>query len=102
MKSWQALQASHRLEGPPYLRRNFNHRFMTLEHGWANAARHACTGRMIDNLVGGFSRPYNSTAAQDGLTENNKMSLSEVMVKEVRALNLGGSDRQTGRDCICI
>ena len=96
------MQASHRLEGPFYLRRNFNHRFMVLEHGWANAARHACTGMMIDKLVGGFSRPYNSTAAQDGLTEGNIMSLSEVMAKEVRALNLGGSDRQLGRVCICI
>ena len=102
MESWQALQASHRLEGPPYLRRNFNHRFMTLEHVWANQARHACSAMMINELVGGFSRPYNSTAAQNGLTEGNRMSLSEVMAKEVRALNLGGSDRQMGRVCICI
>ena len=101
VNSWSTLQASHRLEGPPYLRRNFNHRFMTLEHGWANGARHGCAGAMIDKLVGGFSRPYFGTAAQDRLTEGDKMSLAEMVAKEVRALSLNGTDRRMGRVCVC-
>ena len=101
VRSWRALQASHRLEGPPYLRRNFNPHYMTLEHGWANQARHACAGKMMDELVGGFLRPYTGTAAQDRLPEVDKIPLSDMMVKEVRALSLSGSDRQMDRVCIC-
>ena len=99
MKSWRALQASHRLEGPPYLRRNFNPHFMTPENRWANQARHACVGAMINKLVGGLSRPYTSTASRDRFTEGDKMSLLGMMVEEVRALNLNGFDRRMGWVC---
>ena len=101
VKSWRALQASHLLEGPPYLRRNYNPHFMTLENWMANQARRACSGKMMNELVGGFSRPYNSTAAQDCLAKGDIIPLSYMMVKEVRALKLNGSDRQMDRVCIC-
>ena len=93
VESWRALQASHLLEGPPYLQRNFNPPFMTLENWLANQARHACSGKMMDELVGGFLRPYNSTAAQDCLTGGDIIPLSDMMAKEVRALYLHGTDR---------
>ena len=101
VKSWWALQASHLLEGPPYLQRNFNPLFLTLENWLANQARHSCSGRMMDELVGGFLRPYNSTAAQNCLTGGDIIPLADMMAKEVRALKSNGSDRQMDRLCIC-
>ena len=99
MKSWRALQASHRLDGPPFLRCNYNPHFMTLENRWADEARHACAGAIINKLVGGLSRPYTSTAGRDRLTEGDTILLSGLMVEEVRALNLNGSDRRMGWVC---
>ena len=101
VKSWRAHQASHRLEGPIYLRRNFSPHFVTLENWLANQVRQACSGLMVAELVGGFFRPYISTTAQDRLTEGDKMSLAEMVAKEVRVLNLHGTDRRMGRVCVC-
>ena len=87
VNSWRTLQASHRLEGPIYLRRNFSPVFLTLESWLANQMRHACSLLMVAELAGGCIRPYISTAAQDRLTESDKMSLAEMMAKDVRAPN---------------
>ena len=73
---------------------------MTLENRWADEARHACAGAMINKLVGGLSRPYTSTAGRDRLTEGDKiLLLGMMMVEEVRALNLNESDRRMGWVC---
>ena len=75
---------------------------MTLENWLANQVRHACAGLMAAELVGGFFRPYIATTVQDRLTEGDKMSLSEMVAKDVRALNSNGSGRRMGRVCECI
>ena len=51
------------------MRRNFNLYFMTSEKRWANEARKACAGAMIERLAGGVSLPYTGTAARDRLVE---------------------------------
>ena len=43
--AWGQLQASHLLEGPICLRRNFNHRFLTLESEWDNRCGTDARGR---------------------------------------------------------
>lgn len=70
VNSWRSLQASHRLGELCFLRRNFNLDFMTLEKRWANEARKACAGAMIERLAGGMSLPYTGTAARDRLVES--------------------------------
>ena len=51
VNAWAPLQASHLLEGPISLRRNFNPRFLTLESEYQNKLRHACAGALMMRLA---------------------------------------------------
>ncbi|BDA45891.1 hypothetical protein COCOBI_07-6780 [Coccomyxa sp. Obi] len=51
---WGRLQASHLLEGPIGLRRNWNHRFVTLESEWDNKLRHGCAAALMKKLASGM------------------------------------------------
>ena len=64
------LQASHLLEGPIGLRRNWNHRFLTLESDWGNKMRHACAGALIRRLASDMLPPDVSTVTQEHLAES--------------------------------
>ena len=116
VKSWGAFQASHRLEGPWFLRRNYSPHFMTLETRQTNEARKACHGAMTNQLVGGVSRLYHGAAAMNcpaesqaadsqqqtgnpSSTEGDQLLLSAVMARKVRAWDLNGSYRRMNRAC---
>ena len=98
--AWRPLQASHPLEGPISLRRNWNHRFLTLESEWGNKLRHACVGPLIRRLARDMLRPDFSTVTREllvysqttgsqpregelSLTEGSNMLLSEMLADEV-------------------
>ena len=107
MEAWGPFQASQLLKGPISLRRNWNHRFLTLEGEWANELRDACAGALLKKLAGGLlpqdanavlrqhrlenlvesqatgSQPHEGDIS---LVEGNNMMLSEIMAEEVRTL----------------
>ena len=99
--AWGVLQASHLLEGPISLRRNWNPRFLTLESEWDNKLRHACAAALLKKLVSGMLPADASTVLrqhleesqltgsqpQEGdysLVEGNEMLLSEALAEEVQ------------------
>ena len=102
------MQASHLLEGPIGLRRNWNPRFLTLESGWGNQMRHACAGALIKRLASDMLPPDVSTVTQEHLVESqttgsqpqegelslegSNMLLSEMFADEVWPWNLSGYD----------
>ena len=67
--TWGPLQASHLMEGPLGLRRNFNYYFLTLESEWGNKLRHACAGMLLRKLAGGKLPPDVSVLELDHLAE---------------------------------
>ena len=105
--AWGQLQASHLLEGPIGMRRNFNHHFLTLESAWDNQLRHGCSAALIKRLAPDVLPPGVSTvtlgrlaesqmpgaqpqAGEPSLTEGSDMLLSGMRVKEVWPRNLRG------------
>ena len=107
--AWRPLQASHLLEGPISLRRNWNHRFLTLESEWGNKMRHACVGALIKRLASDMLPPDISMVTREhlaesqttgsrpqegelSLTEGSNMLLSEMFADEVWPWNLSGYD----------
>ena len=107
--AWRPMQASHLLEGPISLRRNWNHRFLTLESDWDNKMRHACVWALIRRLASDMLPPDISmmtlqhlaesqttgSEPQEGefsLAEGNNMLLSEMFADEVWPWNLNGYD----------
>ncbi|CAL8463303.1 g2837 [Coccomyxa elongata] len=68
--TWSGLQASHRLEGPISLRRNWNPRFLTLESEWDNKLRHACTAAVLKKLVSEILPPDASAVLRQHLEES--------------------------------
>ena len=90
------------MEGPIALRRNFNHRFLTLEPNWRNQQRHTCTSALIMGLASDVlpsdtdtwkiehlqeSQTTGSQPQQDELTltDGSNMLLTEMNTNEVRA-----------------
>ena len=67
---WRSLQASHLLEGPISLRRNWNHRFLTLETEWDNKLRHGCVAALIKRLAHDVLPPGIGTVTQAHLVES--------------------------------
>jgi hypothetical protein len=107
--AWGPLQASHLLEGPISLRRNWNHCFLTLESEWGNKMRHACAGALIRRLASDMLPPDISVVTlehlaesqttgsqpQEGelsLTNGGNMLLSEMFADEVWPWKLRGYD----------
>ena len=109
VEGWAPLQASHLLEGPISLRRNWNHRFLTLEHEYDNKLRHACAAALMkrlarDMMPPGDSMPYSmvvhlvdsqttGSQPQEGdlsLAQGNSMLLTEMLLDEVWPWNLSG------------
>ena len=108
--AWRPLQASHLLEGPIGLRRNWNHRFQTLESEWGNKMRHACMGALIRRLASDMLPPDISVVTREHLAESqttgsqsregdlsltegsNIMLLSEMFADEVWPWNLSRHD----------
>ena len=107
--AWDPLQASHLLEGPVGLRRNFNHRFLTLESAWDNQLRHACSAALIKRIASDVLPPGISTVTlgrlaesrttgaqlQDdklSLADGSNLLLSDMHTKEVRPWNSSGHD----------
>ena len=109
MEDWGPLQASHLMEGPIGLRRNWNHRFLTLESEYWNKHRHTCAAVLLRRLAGGFLPPDIGEVARKHLVEaqltghgaqpqegeltldqGNTMLLAELYVQEVPAPILDG------------
>ncbi|CAL8466262.1 g5798 [Coccomyxa elongata] len=68
--AWGALRASHLLEGPISLRRNFNPRFLTLQSEWGNKLRHACVAAVLRKLVNNMLPPDASSVLRQHLVES--------------------------------
>ena len=99
---WPRCGLPHLHEGPISLRRNWNHRFLTLEGEYHNKLRHACTGalmmglahdmmppdvsmpeEMVEHLVDSQttgSRPHEGDLT---LAQGNSMLLTEMLLDEV-------------------
>ena len=102
--AWGQLQASHPMEGPLYLRRNFNHNFLTLGSEWDNRLRHGCSAVLIRRIardvlpLGGSTmhraEPQLTGSQPQGgelsLADGNDLSLSKMSAKEVWPWNLRG------------
>ena len=100
--AWAPLQASHLLEGPISLRRNWNHRFLTLESEYHNKLRHACAGalmmrlahdmmppdvhmseEMVEHLVESQTTGSQPREGDLSLAQGNSMLLTEMLADEV-------------------
>ena len=109
MEDWGPLQASHLMEGPIGLRRNWNHRFLTLESEFWNKHRHTCAAMLLRRLAHGMLPPDIGEVArqhlvqaqltghgaqpQEGeltLDQGNTMLLAELYVEEVPVPILDG------------
>ena len=105
MDAWGGLQASHLLEGPISLRRNWNPWFLTLESDWGNKLRHACVAAVLRKLVNSMLPPDASSVLRQHLVESqvtglqpqddvfsldegNDLLLSQMDTEEVRASQL--------------
>ena len=100
--AWRPLQASQLLRGPISLRRNWNHRFLTLQPEYGSGLRNACAEALLRKLVDGMTPLDISDAVRSRLVqtqttgrgarpeegeltliEGNNMLLSEMYLEEV-------------------
>ena len=97
--AWRPLQASHRLQGPISLRRNWNHRFLTLERKYSSDWRRTCGVVLLKKLtssmqLSAMSREHLEESQATGsqpregdlsLIEGSNMMLAEMYANEVWA-----------------
>ena len=97
MDAWRPLQASHRLQGPISLRRNWNHRFLTLEPKCHSDWRRTCGMVLLKKLASSMqlsavSREHLEESQATGsqpregdwsLVEGSNMLLAEMYANEV-------------------